>query len=394
MSTVRTLRTPVCIIGAGPSGLLLSRLLKLNGIDSLVLERRSRAYVEKRVRAGLLEEGTVRTLRAAGAADRLDREGLVHEGFEWRLDGEHHRMPFTELSGAAVWMYGQQEVVKDLIAVREDEPGLHFGVEDVSVDAVTGDGALLHCTLDGRPTEIACEFLAGCDGFHGVSRRAIPAGKLTGHSRTYPFSWLGVLAAAPPMSPELVYAVSEHGFALSSMRSHTVSRLYLQVPPGERAADRSDEAIWRELDFRLTGGTGALPTGDILERVLVPLRGFVAEPVQYRRLFLVGDAAHIVPPSAAKGLNLAVADARLLAEALSSWYGQGRRADLDAYAGTALRRAWLGQEFSEAMTSLLHEAPDEEPYSRRLRRARFAHLLSSEAEARNFAEQYTGVARR
>ncbi|MFF2655205.1 4-hydroxybenzoate 3-monooxygenase [Streptomyces sp. NPDC058045] len=394
MSEVRQLHTPVCVIGAGPAGLLLSRLLTLDGVDSVVLERRSRAHVEKRVRAGLLEEGTVDTLREAGVTGRLDREALVHQGFEWRLDGERHRMPFAELSGAAVWMYGQQEVVKDLIAARDDQSGLHFGVDDVRVVSVTADGARVRCTLDGQLTEIACDFLAGCDGYHGVSRHAAPPGELTGHAVTYPFAWLGVLASAPPMSAELIYAVSRHGFALQSMRSPSVSRLYLQVPPHERVDDRGDEDIWRELDFRLAGGTGSLPTGDILERVLVPLRGHMVEPMQYRRLFLVGDAAHIVPPSAAKGLNLAVADARLLAGALSLWYAHGRREPLDTYARTALRRAWLGQEFSAAMTTLLHEAPDEEPFTRRLRRARFARLLHSGAEARSFAEQYTGVSRR
>ncbi|MBA0052620.1 4-hydroxybenzoate 3-monooxygenase [Streptomyces sp. AJS327] len=391
------MRTPVCVIGAGPSGLLLSRLLKLAGVPSLVLEKRTRAYVEKRIRAGLLEQGTVDTLREAGVAERLEREGLVHEGFQWRLDGEAHRLDFAALCGASVSMYGQQEVVKDLLAARDadgDCERLYFGVEDAQIASVTADGAVVRCTLDGELTEIHCEFLAGCDGFHGVSRRAVGPRALSGHDTEYPFAWLGVLAAAPPMSPELIYAVSDHGFALQSMRSTSVSRLYLQVGRDEGIDDRTDEDIWRELDFRLAGGDGSLPTGAILERVLVPLRSHVAEPMQYRRLFLVGDAAHIVPPSAAKGLNLAVADARLLAEGLTAWFRDGRREALDAYADTALRLAWQGQEFSAHMTSLLHVAPDEPVFSRRIRRARFERLLGSTAEATSFAEQYTGVGRR
>ncbi|MFI9364140.1 4-hydroxybenzoate 3-monooxygenase [Kitasatospora sp. NPDC053057] len=390
----RTLHTPVCIIGAGPSGLLLARLLRLNGIDSVVLERRTRVHVEKRVRAGLLEQGTVEILRDAGVGERLDREALVHEGFEWRLDGAVHRMPFTELCGASVWMYGQQEVVKDLLDAHDDEAGLHFGVEDVRIASVTADGARVVCTIDGQLTELTCDFIAGCDGFHGVSRQAVPGTELVGHELTHPFAWLGVLAAAPPLSPELIYAVGDRGFALQSMRSQQVSRLYLSVPPGEGVDDRSDEEIWRELDLRLAGGRGTLPTGEILERVMVPLRSYVAEPFQYRRLFLVGDAAHIVPPSAAKGLNMAVADARHLAEALTGWYAHGRREALDGYSATAVPRAWQGQQFSASMTTLMHAAPDESVFDRRLRRARFERLLSSTAEATAFAEQYTGIARR
>ncbi|MGE7388229.1 4-hydroxybenzoate 3-monooxygenase [Streptomyces sp. NPDC004126] len=389
------IHTPVCVIGAGPAGLLLARLLELNGIDCVVLERRGRDHVERRVRAGLLEQGTVEALRRAGAAERLDREGLVHEGFELRLDGDVHRLPFTKLTGQSVWMYGQQEVVKDLIAARTATGGaLHFDVDDVRVDRLAGDGATVTCTLDGRPTEITCDFVAGCDGFHGVSRTAVPAATLTTSTHTYPYAWLGILAAAPPMTPELVYATGERGFALQSMRSTTVSRLYLQVPPGETADTRTDEEIWTELDLRLAGGTGALPTGPVLERTLVPLRSFLCEPMQHGRLFLLGDAAHIVPPSAAKGLNLAVADAELLAGALAVWYGTGRRDALDAYSPTALRRAWLGQEFSRWMTDLLHTGPGDTPFDRGLRRARFDHLTGSTAAATDFAEQYVGQSRR
>ncbi|MBW5486144.1 4-hydroxybenzoate 3-monooxygenase [Streptomyces bambusae] len=389
------MRTPVCIIGAGPAGLVLARLLELEGIDSVVLERRDRAHVERRVRAGLLEQGTVETLRRAEAAARLDREGLVHEGFELRVDGDPYRLPFAKLTGANVWMYGQQEVVKDLIAARTAGPGrLHFGVDDVTVARLGSDGATVRCTLDGRPAEITCDFVAGCDGFHGVSRAAAPEGAATGHAYSYPYAWLGVLAEAPPLSSELIYAVGERGFALQSMRSTTISRLYLQVPTDEPVDARSDEEVWQELDLRLTGGTGALPTGRILERSFVPLRSFLCEPMQFGRLFLLGDAAHIVPPSAAKGLNLAVADAELLAGALAVWYGSGRREPLDSYSATALRRAWLGQEFSRWMTDLLHTAPGGTAFDRGLARARFDHLTGSTAAATDFAEQYVGLARR
>ncbi|MFD0884365.1 4-hydroxybenzoate 3-monooxygenase [Streptosporangium algeriense] len=389
------LATKVCIVGAGPSGLLLSQLLHLDGIDSIVLERRGRAHVERRVRAGLIEQRSVEVLREAGVAERLDREGLVHEGFELRFDGQEHRVPFTELTGQTVHMYGQQEVVKDLIAARLAAGGrLHFDVADVKVARLASDGAVVHCEVGGEPAEIACDFVAGCDGFHGVCRTAIPAHEIVCHEYLYPFAWLGILADAPPLSAELIYAVGGRGFALQSMRSPTVSRLYLQVPPEEGVDDRTDEQIWRELDLRLTGGAGTLPTGAVLERTLVSLRGFVAEPMGYGRLFLVGDAAHIVPPSAAKGLNLAVADARLLAEGLVSWYRSGRRDTLDSYSSTALRRAWMGQKFSAWMTSFLHTSPEESAFERGIRRARFDELTGSPEAAAHFARQYVGVSRR
>ncbi|KPM52593.1 4-hydroxybenzoate 3-monooxygenase [Frankia sp. R43] len=384
----------VCIIGAGPAGLLLARLLEQCGIASVVLERRSREHVEKRVRAGLLEWSTVEAFRAAGVAHRLDRHGMVHDGMELRHDGAAFRLAFSELTGVPMVVYGQQEIVKDLIGARLESQGeIHFGVTDVRICQVGVDGSLVQCTLDGIPVEISCEFLAGCDGHHGVSRAAIPAQRRSSHQWTYPFAWLGVLAQAPPLSPELIYAVTDRGFALQSMRSPDVSRLYLQVPPDEPIHLRSDEEIWHELDLRLTGGTGKLPTGTITERVLVGLRAHVEEHMQYRTLFLLGDAAHIVPPSAAKGLNMAVADARLLAEGLDHWYRSGRRDLLDGYQSHSLRRAWHGQEFSEFMTSLLHVSPGESAAQRRMRRARLDLLRRSSTAATAFAEQYVGLSR-
>jgi p-hydroxybenzoate 3-monooxygenase len=387
-------RTRVCIIGAGPSGLILSQLLHLNGITSIVIERRSREHVEKRVRAGLLEQRTVESLRAAAVGERLDREGMVHEGFELRVDGDSYRLPFAELTGASVWMYGQQEVVKDLISARLAADGqVYFGIDNVRVERVTSDGASVWCTIDGKPVDIECDFLAGCDGFHGVCRAAVPTHEISCYEQSYPFAWLGILATAVPMSSELIYAVGRRGFALQSMRSRTVSRLYLQVSPWESVHSRSDKEIWEELDLRLTGGTGNLTIGPVRERILVSLRSFVAEPMQYKSLFLVGDAAHVVPPSAAKGLNLAVADAQLLADGLVMWYQTGRRDALDSYAAMALRRAWMGQEFSAWMTSFLHVAPDESVFDSKIRRARFDHLRGSSVSAAHFAEQYVGLSR-
>jgi p-hydroxybenzoate 3-monooxygenase len=392
---MRAVRTQVAIVGAGPSGLLLSHLLARRGVNSIVIERRTREYVEQRVRAGLLEQGTVELLREAGLADRLDREGLVHEGFELRFDGARHRLPFTELTGWTTCMYGQQEVVKDLIRAREAAGGrIHFGVEDARPLDVETDAPRVRCTVGGEPTEIAADFIAGCDGFHGVCRPSIPAGVLTTYEHAYPFAWLGILAAVPPAAEELIYGVHERGFALHSMRTPAISRLYLQVGPGEPLADWPDERIWEELRTRLAlDGQSALDGGPILSRGVTEMRSYVVEPMQHGRLFLVGDAAHIVPPSAAKGLNLAVADVRLLAAALIGWYADGRRDLLDGYSRAALAAVWQGQEFSAFMTSLLHRCPGEDGYAVRLRGARLRDLLASRAAATAFAEQYVGLAR-
>jgi p-hydroxybenzoate 3-monooxygenase len=392
---MRRLRTRVVIVGAGPSGLLLSHLLSRQGIESIVIERRSREYVEQRVRAGLLEHGTVELLRDAGLAERLDREGLVHEGFELRFDSSRHRLPFTELTGWTTCMYGQQEVVKDLIRAREAAGGsMYFGVDDVALFDVDGAAPYLACTLHGEPAEIGGDFIAGCDGFHGVCRRSVPPGAFTAYEHVYPFAWLGILAAVAPSTEELIYGVHERGFALHSMRSPTISRFYLQVGPEEPLVDWPDERIWGELRTRLAieGGEG-LKEGPILSRGVTAMRSFVMEPMQYGRLFLAGDAAHIVPPSAAKGLNLAVADVRRLAAAFAARYLEGTSELLDRYSQDCLAAVWQGQEFSAVMTSLLHPFPTDGAYERRLRTARLRDLVTSRSTARAFAESYVGQSR-
>ena len=380
---MRSVRTQVAIVGAGPSGLLLSHLLSLRGIDSVVVERRSRAHVEQRVRAGLLEQGTVDLLREAGVAERLDREGLVHEGFELYFDGSQHRVAFTELTGWTTCMYGQQEVVKDLIRAREADGGrIHFGVEDATPLGIDTDAPRIRCTMEGEPVEIVGDFLAGCDGYHGVCRRSVPSTALTIYEHAYPFAWLGILAAVAPSCEELIYAVHERGFALHSMRTPSISRLYLQVGPAESLDAWPDERIWAELQTRFTlDGKKVLNEGRILSRGLTAMRSFVAEPMQSGRLFLVGDAAHIVPPSAAKGLNLAVADVRILAAAFTAWYANGARELLDGYSRACLAAVWQGQEFSALMTSLLHPFPAEDSYAARLRHARLRDLVTSRASA-------------
>lgn len=393
---MQMLRTQVAIIGAGPGGLLLSHLLYLRGVDSIVLERRSRDYVRRRVRAGLLEQGTVDILRAAGLGGRLDRQGLVHEGFELRFAGRSHRIPITDLTGHTVRIYGQQEIVKDLIDAREASGGrLHFEVDDVVAVGVDTEEPLLRCTLEGTATEISCDFVAGCDGFHGVSRRCIPTEALSVYEHTYPFAWLGILAAAPPAAEELVYAVHEHGFALHSMRSPEITRLYLQVAPDDHVANWQEKQIWKELHARLdTGESFRLAEGPVLEKSITPLRSFVVEPMQYGRLFLAGDAAHIVPPTAAKGLNLAVADVAALDAAFGAWYSTGSNDLLDGYSQACLREVWQAQEFSASVTSLLHRFPDTATFEAKLQLARLDQLTTSWAVATSFAESYVGVSRR
>ena len=394
-ATMRQLRTQVVIVGAGPSGLLLSHLLSRRGVASIVLERRSREHVEQRIRAGLLEQGTVGVLRDAGLAGRLDREGLVHEGFELRFGGIRYRVPFTELTGWTTTMYGQQEVVKDLIRAREAAGGqVYFGVDDVAPLDVATTEPRVRCTLQGTPVEITGDFVAGCDGFHGVCRHAVPAGTFRVYEHAYPFAWLGILAAVAPSTEELIYAVHDRGFALHSMRSPSVSRLYLQVRADEKLEEWPDARIWAELGTRFAlGGQESLNEGPILSRGITAMRSFVLEPMQYGRLFLVGDAAHIVPPSAAKGLNLAVADVTVLAAALVAWYADGTTELLDGYSRACLQAVWQGQEFSAVMTTLLHPFPDESRYEARLRLARLRDLVTSPTSARAFAESYVGLSR-
>ncbi|MDT3399705.1 4-hydroxybenzoate 3-monooxygenase [Streptomyces sp. B1866] len=389
-----TVRTQVAIVGAGPAGLVLAHLLHLEGVRCVVLERHDRPYVEGRVRAGLLEQGTADLLRDSGAGERMDREGHVHEGFELRFDGERHRLSTMELCGRTVTMYGQQEVVKDLLRARTEAGAPpYFGVDDIVLDELTGDRATLRCTLGGTPTTVRADFVAGCDGFHGVTRRSVPGGHLTAYRKDYPFAWLGILAAAPPAGEELVYGVHDRGFALHSMRSATVSRLYLQVAPDQDLARWPDDRIWAELRTRLCPSGEPLNEGPVLQRGITSMRGFVAEPMQYGRLFLAGDAAHIVPPTGAKGLNLAVSDAAVLAGALASWYAGGNREPLDQYTRTCLRHVWQAQDFSARMTWLLHPHPGEDPMETRLRRARLRHLVGSRTAAASFAEDYAGLTR-
>jgi p-hydroxybenzoate 3-monooxygenase len=387
------MRTQVGIVGAGPAGLLLSHLLHRAGIQSIVLEVRSRAYIEKRVRAGVLEHGTVQTLRAAGVADRLEREGLIHHGIALRFGGADHRIAFESLvPGRAITVYGQQEVVKDLVAARLAAAGdIRFEVEEVTLADIQSPHPSLQFTAAGERQRIDCDFIAGCDGFHGVSRNVIPAGVLTAYECAYPFAWLGILARVAPSAHELIYAHHERGFALHSMRSPEISRFYLQVPEDEQIERWSDERIWAELRTRLETVPGfSLATGPLIEKNVTPVRSFVVEPMQCGRLFLAGDAAHIVPPTGAKGLNLAVADVRVLTRALAAWYAEGDATGLDGYSATCLRRVWRAQHFSYWMTKLLHTFEEDDAYARRLQLSYLDYVASSRAAATTLAENYVG----
>ena len=391
------MRTQVAIVGAGPAGLLLSHLLYLRGISSVVLEARSRHYVGHRVRAGVLEQGTVDTLVTCGAGERLLREGMVHHGIELRFGGHGHRIAFERLlPGRAITVYGQQEVVKDLIAARLEANGqILFEVSDVAVTGADTTHPEVSVTHQSQRLAVQADFVAGCDGFHGVCRDAIPAGVLRFFDREYPFGWLGVLADVAPSSAELIYASNDRGFALHSMRSPGVSRFYLQVAPDEQIGAWPDERIWAELRTRLeTVPEWTLATGPVLEKGITPMRSFVTEPMQFGRLFLAGDAAHIVPPTGAKGLNLAAFDVTLLAEALGAWYDSGDESLLDQYSAACLRRVWRVQQFSWWMTTLLHTFDSSDAYDRRLQRSYLDYVCSSDAASTSLAENYVGLERR
>ena len=390
------METQVGIVGAGPAGLLLAHLLDRQGIESVVLEARSREYVEARVRAGVLEQGTVDLLDEAGLAERLHREGLVHHGVELRFDGRGHRIDFSELTGGrAITVYGQQEVVKDLIAARVQAGGdLRFEVDDVALHDLETQSPSIRFRHEGAEHELRCDVIAGCDGFHGISRPTIPGGSLRIYEREYPFAWLGILAEVAPSSEELIYCYHERGFALHSMRSPKLTRLYLQCAPDDDIEAWPDERIWQELQTRLaTDGGWRLEQGPIVEKGITPMRSFVAEPLRYGHLFLAGDAAHIVPPTGAKGLNLAAADVRVLSAALGAWYADGDTRLLAAYSDTCLRRVWRVQHFSSWMTSMLHRFPGDDPYEARLQRSQLRYVCSSRAAATTLAENYVGLER-
>ena len=432
------MRTQVAIVGAGPAGLVLSHLLHLEGIESVILEARSRHHVEHRLRAGVLEQGTADLLTQAGVGERMRREGMVHHGLELRFAGQSHRVDLSALTdGKAITVYGQQEVVKDLIAARLAAGGqILFEVDDVALEGIDSDHPMVRFTHEGHKQELECLAIAGCDGFHGVSRGSVPPGALRVHERVYPYAWLGILAEAPPSAEELIYAHHERGFALHSMRGPHLTRLYLQVEPDAPLNEWPDERIWSELHTRLaTGGGGGdtvgsgtagrgtagggtagggtagggtagggtagretefrLTEGPIVERSVTGMRSFVVEPMRYGRLFLAGDAAHIVPPTGAKGLNLAVADVRVLAEALTVQLRTGDSRLVDDYSRRCLQRVWRVQHFSWWMTQMLHRDPagdaEERDFARRLQESQLAYVTQSTAAARTLAENYVGL---
>jgi p-hydroxybenzoate 3-monooxygenase len=386
-------RTQVGIVGAGPAGLVLSHLLYLQGIDSVVIENRSRQYSEQRVRAGVLEQGTVDLLTQMGVGERMKAEGLVHYGIELRFGGRGHRIDFQDLTGGkGITIYAQHEVLKDLNNARIATGGqVLFEVEEVSVHGFDGPKPTIWYKKDGTDFELTCDFIAGCDGFHGICRPSIPPGALTHYEREYPFGWLGILAEAPPSSDELVYTYHDRGFALLSMRTPQIGRLYLQCRPDENIDLWSDEKIWKELQIRLASDGWKLTEGPVLQKGVTGMRSFVVEPMQFGRLFLAGDSAHIVPPTGAKGLNLAVSDVRILARALKRFYDTGNRDLLDSYSDTCLRRVWKVQRFSWWMTSMLHRFPDENPFDQRRQLAELDYVISSRAAAKTLAENYVGL---
>ncbi len=388
-----TYRTQVGIIGAGPAGLLLSHLLHLQGIESIVLETRSRGEIESTIRAGVLEQGTVEILTEAGVGERMKREGFVHHGIHLRFNGGTHRIDFNELTGRAITVYAQHEVIKDLVQARlKAGATIFFGVEGVSVHDVETERPSIRFAHDGGERVVECDFIAGCDGFHGVCRAAISSPVRKDYTHLYPFGWFGILVEAPPSSDELIYALHERGFALVSTRSPTLQRMYVQCDPKDDVKNWSDDRIWTELRARLATRDGWEPVeGRIVQKNIVAMRSFVAEPMRHGRLFLAGDAAHIVPPTGAKGLNLAVADVRILVSALVDFFRTGRGELLDEYSGKSLRRVWRAEHFSWWMTSMLHRFPDEDGFQHRLQISQLDYVTSSRAAAQTLAENYVGL---
>ena len=388
------MRTQVGIIGSGPAGLLLARLLHLQGIDTVIVENRSRDYVLGRIRAGVIEQGMADLLREAKAGERMDREGLIHEGINIAFDGRLERLDFPEhTNGKVVMVYGQTEITHDLMKAHIDEAGgiVHFDAPAIKVEGSDTDSPRILYEQNGRRRELVCDFVAGCDGYHGVARRSLPADKIKTFEKTYPFSWLGILSDVPPVMDELLYAHHARGFALCSMRSHTRSRYYVQCNTDDNVDNWSDDAFWDELRRRLPSDTAdSVTTGARLEMSITPLHSFVAEPMRFGRLFLAGDAAHIVPPTGAKGLNLAASDVYYLARALLAYYKEKRTDLLDRYSDTALRRVWKAIRFSWWYTSLLHKF-DDDPMSRRLQISELDYLTASDAGQTMFAENYVGL---
>jgi p-hydroxybenzoate 3-monooxygenase len=394
------LTTQVAIVGGGPAGLLLSHLLRLSGIDSVVLELRDREYALQRVRAGVLEQGAVELLTEAGLGERIETEGMRHSGINLQYDGQRHNVSFQNLIGRSVWVYGQQEVVKDLIHAH-DAAGTppHYSVSDVTLENLLTDKPLVHFTEGGQQFTLQADFVVGADGAHGVCRPSIPAAEKKTYQRDYPFGWLGILAHVHPSTDELIYALHERGFAMHSMRSDTVSRLYLQVDPHEDIANWSDERIWDELDIRLGIPGWTLHRGEVFDKSITPMHSFVSDPMRYGRLFLAGDSAHIVPPTGAKGLNLALADAAYLHEALADWYRNGSEKGLDEYSPRSLRRVWQIQHFSRWMTRMLHRFnestdathPENVDYDYHVQLGQLSLLTSSERAMSHLAEVYTGL---
>jgi p-hydroxybenzoate 3-monooxygenase len=387
------LRTQVAIIGSGPAGLLLGQLLHVHGIDSIILERKNRDYVLARIRAGVLEQGTVGLLEQVGVADRLHREGLVHDGIELAFGGVRHRIDFRKAAGKTVTIYGQTEVTRDLMAAREAAGRqLVFDADQISLHDFDTDHPKVRFRKNGTPHEIACDVIAGCDGYHGVSRDSVPAKSLATFEREYPFGWLGILSETKPVCDELIYVNHADGFALCSMRSHARSRYYLQCSLDDRIENWPDDRFWRELKHRLDAeAADNLVIGPSIEKSIAPLRSFVAEPMRFGRLFLAGDAAHIVPPTGAKGLNLAASDVHYLSQALVEFYTERSSAGLDDYSRRALARVWKAERFSWWMTSVLHRFPQAGAFAARLQTAELDYLVGSQAAMASLAENYVGL---
>jgi len=387
------MRTQVGIIGAGPAGLMLSHLLHLAGIESIIIENRSRSYCESRVRAGLMENWVAQMLVDTGVGERMQREAMVHEGIFLSFNGEAHKLDFVKLIDKRVYIYDQKEVVTDLIARRLADGGqIMFEVDDVSVRNFSSDRPKIRFKHEEKAREIECDFIAGCDGFHGVCRPSLPAGSWQGYDRVYPFGWLGILSESPPPEKELIYAHHERGFALFTMRGPQLSRLYLQCSPDEDINNWPDARIWEELHNRLDG-VRPLQEGKVLQKGITPMRSYVAEPMQFGRLFLAGDSAHIVPPTGAKGMNLAMADIRVLSRALEQFYRSKRSDGLESYSATCLKRIWNGQRFSWWMTQMLHRytGGEYDGFDMKRQLAELAYVTSSQAAAISLAENYAGL---